>query len=426
MKAQKIIALLVLMLFAITARGQREYFKADTPYTFYYYENFGGYSMKVAKGTVNGEGYSYKFYDLCNRVSKKNFRYWQSGLLYAGNLQTLNYDMKDDSDYQFYYNKDSTINRVLYVLKEDGETIDSFVINHIEYDSLKRPKRMHFHNYLNEPGFVYITAEYDADIFWEYGPGQDEKYPLFFYKNKPIKFDIKNTKLVYALIRHMVGVSTEQPSVYQIKPYKAKKGVIYYAALIAPPPIDDVIYACDFINPDYWLDIYTLKNCNLTKVTNQVLPEINKPDEDGGKRFKIILSNKKIIYRLYKCTGYRSPPKILKEIILKFDRREKKFYIDTVYTNTLPGRYAYASYRKLTREEAEEMSLKSLREMRNEIYARHGYPFSSKSGFRFVGSQWYKKIPKKTPQKAASSLSAIERHNVKLILSVEKKKKKRK
>lgn len=80
--------------------------------------------------------------------------------------------------------------------------------------------------------------------------------------------------------------------------------------------------------------------------------------------------------------------------------------------------YNITSSRKLTEEDIKGLSRKELSNMRNEIYARHGYIFDTeKIHYYFSQKSWYK------PEKAyitESEFSEIEMHNIRFIQLHEK------
>lgn len=83
---------------------------------------------------------------------------------------------------------------------------------------------------------------------------------------------------------------------------------------------------------------------------------------------------------------------------------------------SLNGDFNEASMRVLSREELERMDKPSLRIMRNEIFARHGYIFKSEDlRAHFGRTFWYKPRLENVDQ----LLTDVERANVKLIKQVE-------
>ncbi len=83
----------------------------------------------------------------------------------------------------------------------------------------------------------------------------------------------------------------------------------------------------------------------------------------------------------------------------------------------VPGRWAFASLRPLTRGLLMRFPAKALTLMRGEIYARHGDTFKNPDTQKYFDAQpWYKKSNRPVV------LSAIEKLNVQLIKAVEEKK----
>jgi hypothetical protein len=81
------------------------------------------------------------------------------------------------------------------------------------------------------------------------------------------------------------------------------------------------------------------------------------------------------------------------------------------------GMYPSASQRELKPEEVEEMMKSDLEQMRNEIYARHGYCFKKKEmRSQFEDLDWY--VPNSTDIR--SKLTDIEKKNIALIKRYEK------
>ena len=235
----------------------------------------------------------------------------------------------------------------------------------------------------------------------------------------PIEYDTSNLKLLDVILKKTVD------RISRIEHFEAYDGSKYFVVLVNNP-LTDVIYPCDFISEDHYIQIYTIKNCNFVEVSKNVLPQIYKLKADDNFCYNVQIYKHFITFRSYKNTGWYNSV-LTKEYILKFNKRTKKFYIDKIYSpKNIQGLYAYASYRKLKKEELENMQSDRLREMRNEIYARHGYPFYISEKYfdlNFLYYDWYKKIPKKTPEEACNELSDIEKYNVQLILNVEKTKK---
>ncbi len=84
---------------------------------------------------------------------------------------------------------------------------------------------------------------------------------------------------------------------------------------------------------------------------------------------------------------------------------------------SLSYQIADSAQRDLSEDELEDMSMQQLYLARNEVFARHGYDFSSEMlAEYFAGRDWYQRAPGfKDPE-----LSATEIRNVELILRVEK------
>ena len=83
----------------------------------------------------------------------------------------------------------------------------------------------------------------------------------------------------------------------------------------------------------------------------------------------------------------------------------------------IPGEYPEASFVKLEKEELQMHSTRDLRLIRNEIFARNGHIFIENGHMDtyFSKQSWYKKIKKIT----LNDLNDIEKHNIKLIRSLE-------
>jgi len=80
------------------------------------------------------------------------------------------------------------------------------------------------------------------------------------------------------------------------------------------------------------------------------------------------------------------------------------------------GVYPEASQRELTYENVENLTGEELAEMRNEIYARHGYSFSNKEWrFHFEATDWYMPLDVDVREK----LTDIEVNNIELIYEYE-------
>lgn len=98
--------------------------------------------------------------------------------------------------------------------------------------------------------------------------------------------------------------------------------------------------------------------------------------------------------------------------------RDNKIFIANTYNVSTP--YRYVSFLKLKKEELINLTPKELKLMRNEIYARHGYIFKKGGEMdRFYSSEsWY------TPTTTKITLNEVEKHNTKLIISIETQKNK--
>lgn len=85
-------------------------------------------------------------------------------------------------------------------------------------------------------------------------------------------------------------------------------------------------------------------------------------------------------------------------------------------TALLPGQYPQASMRFLNNDDVSNLTQYTLRIMRNEIYARHGYIFKNAEMKNYFSSQtWYKPLY----DDIRSMLSTIEIKNVELIKQYE-------
>jgi hypothetical protein len=82
----------------------------------------------------------------------------------------------------------------------------------------------------------------------------------------------------------------------------------------------------------------------------------------------------------------------------------------------LKGHWPFTSSRYISESDLYGMSLADLRIMRNEIYARHGYIFTTKEMKQYFAQQsWYR------PTSANVTLSQIEQYNVNVIKAYESK-----
>src|SRR5436190_22437719 len=94
----------------------------------------------------------------------------------------------------------------------------------------------------------------------------------------------------------------------------------------------------------------------------------------------------------------------------KLVRKDFQYHTDV-------GNFPEASQRELKPEEVEEMMKSDLEQMRNEIYARHGYCFKKKEmRSQFEDLDWY--VPASTDIR--SKLTEIEKKNITLIKRYEK------
>lgn len=88
------------------------------------------------------------------------------------------------------------------------------------------------------------------------------------------------------------------------------------------------------------------------------------------------------------------------------------------HADAVPGRYPQASTRELTEAELAKESAEVLSDMRNEVFARHGHRFKTpRLHTLFSAQDWYQP----TTDEAGPSLTELERKNVALIRSVEKR-----
>jgi hypothetical protein len=80
-----------------------------------------------------------------------------------------------------------------------------------------------------------------------------------------------------------------------------------------------------------------------------------------------------------------------------------------------PGRFPGASVRPITAQELEQIGTEELAEMRNEIFARHGYVFKTERWSRhFQAADWYRPRPGQTV-----TLTPVEQANVAVIKATE-------
>lgn len=103
----------------------------------------------------------------------------------------------------------------------------------------------------------------------------------------------------------------------------------------------------------------------------------------------------------------------MESVVLEYSIDENK--IDD-FDIELPGNYPFVSSRKLKRTELDKFSMKELRLMRNEIFARYSYKFkNSELENHFQEYHWYE--PEK--DNVDKYLSKIEKSNISLILEAE-------
>jgi len=84
------------------------------------------------------------------------------------------------------------------------------------------------------------------------------------------------------------------------------------------------------------------------------------------------------------------------------------------------GKFSYASFRQLNKDELTEMTLADLKMMRNEIYARYGYIFNpgSEMDTYFKMQGWYKG----QHRDVSACLTDLEKRNIRLIQMIENNK----
>ena len=99
----------------------------------------------------------------------------------------------------------------------------------------------------------------------------------------------------------------------------------------------------------------------------------------------------------------------------RLNETESLRHVASPYGETVPGQWAFASVRPVSRGMLHRFSKKILRLMRNEIYARHGHRFPTAPDLQqhFDAQAWYQ--PRKTP----TPLTAIEQLNVQIIQAEE-------
>lgn len=80
--------------------------------------------------------------------------------------------------------------------------------------------------------------------------------------------------------------------------------------------------------------------------------------------------------------------------------------------------FPHSNKKPLTAKDVKNMSKEKLALARNEIFARHGYVFEGEPyESYFKGKSWYKPNPKFTGE--GKQLSAVERHNIRIIMRAE-------
>ena len=103
---------------------------------------------------------------------------------------------------------------------------------------------------------------------------------------------------------------------------------------------------------------------------------------------------------------------------LCYTAEEKDNGVDIALNKTASeyGRFSFASEMLLNTQTLRKYDKKTLRIMRNEIMARHGYRFQSKDLQEYFGKQsWYKPVASNNQVK----LSFVEQLNVELIKQME-------
>ncbi len=137
----------------------------------------------------------------------------------------------------------------------------------------------------------------------------------------------------------------------------------------------------------------------------------------------------KTFFELFQCVETTSFTlnKGTKGLVLHFFENEdgKKYHYmqfspDYPESIKLKGKYPEASFVKLSIEDLNSYSKNDLKIIRNEIFARKGYIFREGGEMEKYFSQqiWYKRLKNRTNN---IKLSDIEKHNVDLILKLEKK-----
>lgn len=131
-----------------------------------------------------------------------------------------------------------------------------------------------------------------------------------------------------------------------------------------------------------------------------------------------------------KIPGFKSPPvtpletenaalilKIEKEMGGPFISSKKVMPGEETATEAFPDIFAYSSDRALSRSVLQALTLPELSIARNEIYARHGYPFSSQALQQYFATKPYYF---RDPSAKDPNFSDIENHNLWLIRKVER------
>ena len=109
------------------------------------------------------------------------------------------------------------------------------------------------------------------------------------------------------------------------------------------------------------------------------------------------------------------------EVSLKEGAYELGWKMDTAMDSVYKGAFTFASIRLLLPKELADFSLKELKTMRNEIFARYGYTFNKggEMDTYFRDQPWYR------PQRSNVNafLTLLERKNIEEILRMENQKK---
>ena len=125
--------------------------------------------------------------------------------------------------------------------------------------------------------------------------------------------------------------------------------------------------------------------------------------------------------------GYKNPPVTNLEaenadLILQIEKEYGGPFIST--KQTLPGEgdsapdiFSWSSEQSLSRSVLQNLTSQQLSIARNEIYARHGYPFSSRAlQDHFAKKPYYVR----GASKAEPDFNAVEKHNLWLIRKIER------